>query len=448
MAHHDLLIIGAGSGNSVIGPEHDDWDVAIAEPWMFGGTCLNRGCVPSKMLVHAADLALAARHAPALGVHTTFEGADWPAIRDRIFGRIDAIADSGREYRHGLDHVTVYEAEARFSGERTFDIAGGSVTADRVVLAAGTRAVVPDLPGLADVPFHTSDSIMRIDDLPRHLVVLGGGFIALEMAHVFHGLGSRVTLLYRGELLLRRADEDIRRRITQIYADRLDLRLQTDVERVRHDDAFRIDLSDGSTLEADALLVATGRRPNSDRLDTDAGGVATSGAGYVTTDEFLRTSAEGVWALGDITNPAQLKHTANAEARVVAHNLGSPDDLWPIDRSLTPAAVFCHPQIALVGSTEAHLVAEGRPFLRSVRDYSDIAYGWAMEDTTGFVKLLADPETRLLLGAHLIGPHAPTLIHQLIQGMAHGLTVDQMARGQLYIHPAMSEVVEQALLEL
>ncbi len=448
MAHHDLLIIGAGSGNSVIGPEHDDWDVAIAEPWMFGGTCLNRGCVPSKMLVHAADLALAARHAPALGVHTTFEGADWPAIRDRIFGRIDPIADSGREYRHGLDHVTVYEAEARFSGERTFDIAGGSVTADRVVLAAGTRAVVPDLPGLADAPFHTSDSIMRIDDLPRHLVVLGGGFIALEMAHVFHGLGSRVTLLYRGDLLLRRADEDIRRRITQIYADRLDLRLQTEVERVRHDDAFRIDLSDGSTLEADALLVATGRRPNSDRLDTDAGGVATNGAGYVTTDEFLRTSAEGVWALGDITNPAQLKHTANAEARVVAHNLGSPDDLWPIDRSLTPSAVFCHPQIALVGSTEAHLVAEGRPFLRSVRDYSDIAYGWAMEDTTGFVKLLADPETRLLLGAHLIGPHAPTLIHQLIQGMAHGLTVDQMARGQLYIHPAMSEVVEQALLEL
>ena len=247
MAHHDLLIIGAGSGNSVIGPEHDDWDVAIAEPWMFGGTCLNRGCVPSKMLVHAADLALAARHAPALGVHTTFEGADWPAIRARIFGRIDPIADSGREYRHGLDHVTVYEAEARFSGERTFDIAGGSVTAERVVLAAGTRAVVPDLPGLADAPFHTSDSIMRIDDLPRHLVVLGGGFIALEMAHVFHGLGSRVTLLYRGDLLLRRADEAIRRRITQIYADRLDLRLLRQGDVDRHLIAVKIGIKSGAS---------------------------------------------------------------------------------------------------------------------------------------------------------------------------------------------------------
>jgi mycothione reductase len=448
MAHHDLLIIGAGSGNSVIGPELDDWDIAIAEPWVFGGTCLNRGCIPSKMLVHAADLALAARHAPALGVHTTFDGVDWPAIRDRIFGRIDPIAESGLEYRHSLDHVTVYESEARFTGDRTFDVAGAPVSADRVVLAAGTRSVVPDLPGLADTPFHTSDSIMRVDELPRHLVILGGGFIALEMAHVFHGLGSRVTILYRGDLLLRRADEDVRRRITDIYADRLDLRLGTEVEQVSHDGAFRFDLSDGSTLEADALLVATGRRPNSDRLDVAAGGVDVDRGGYVTTDEFLRTSAEGVWALGDITNPAQLKHTANAEARVVAHNLSATGDLWPIDRSLTPAAVFCHPQIASVGLTEAQLLADGRPFLRSLRDYSDIAYGWAMEDTTGFVKLLADPGTRLLLGAHLLGPHAPTLIHQLIQGMAHGLTVDQMAHDHLYIHPAMSEVVEQALLEL
>ena len=156
MPHHDLLIIGAGSGNSVIGPEHDDWDIAIAEPWLFGGTCMNRGCIPSKMLVHAADLAITARHAPALGVHTTFEWADWPAIRDRIFGRIDPIAVAGLEYRHGLDNVTVYGAEARFTGDRSFEIGAHPDTADRVVLAAGAWSVVPDLPGLADTPFHTS----------------------------------------------------------------------------------------------------------------------------------------------------------------------------------------------------------------------------------------------------------------------------------------------------
>ncbi len=417
MSHHDLLIIGAGSGNTVIGPEHDHLDIAIAEPWAFGGTCMNRGCIPSKMLVHAADLAVAARHAPELGVHTTFEGADWPAIRDRIFGRIDPIAEAGLAYRHGLDNVTVYEAEARFTGERTLDIGGT----------------------------HTSDTVMRVDELPVHLVVLGGGYIALEMAHVFEGLGSRVTIVHRGDLLLRRADQDVRRRITDLYAGRLDVRLETEVESVRYDGAYHLDLTGGTTLDAEALLVATGRRPNGDRLALEAGGVAVDADGYVTTDEFLRTSAEGVWALGDVTNPAQLKHTANAEARVLAHNLLHPGDLHAIDRRFTPSAVFGHPQIASVGPTEAELAATGRPYLVAARDYADTAYGWAMEDRSGFVKVLADPDSRHLLGAHLLGPQAPTLVQQLIQGMAHDLTVDQMARGQLYIHPAMPEVVEQAL---
>ena len=448
MSHHDLLIIGAGSGNTVIGPEHDHLDIAIAEPWAFGGTCMNRGCIPSKMLVHAADLAVAARHAPELGVHTTFEGADWPAIRDRIFGRIDPIAEAGLAYRHGLDNVTVYEAEARFTGERTLDIGGTAVAADQVVLAAGARPVVPDIPGLTGTPFHTSDTVMRVDELPVHLVVLGGGYIALEMAHVFEGLGSRVTIVHRGDLLLRRADQDVRRRITDLYAGRLDVRLETEVESVRYDGAYHLDLTGGTTLDADALLVATRRRPNGDRLALEAGGVAVDADGYVTTDEFLRTSAEGVWALGDVTNPAQLKHTANAEARVLAHNLLHPGDLHAIDRRFTPSAVFGHPQIASVGPTEAELAATGRPYLVAARDYADTAYGWAMEDRSGFVKVLADPDSRHLLGAHLLGPQAPTLVQQLIQGMAHDLTVDQMARGQLYIHPAMPEVVEQALLEL
>jgi len=226
MAHHDLLIIGAGSGNSIIGPEHDDWDVAIAEPWSFGGTCMNRGCIPSKMLVHAADLALSARRAPALGVHTTFQRADWHAIRNRIFGRIDPIAAAGLEYRHSLANVTVYEHSARFTGERTVELAGREVTAERIVVAAGARTVVPDVPGLAGTPFRTSDDVMRLEDLPERLVILGGGFIAAEMAHVFDGLGSRVSIVHRGDMLLRGADEDVRRCLTDTYVDRMDVRLR------------------------------------------------------------------------------------------------------------------------------------------------------------------------------------------------------------------------------
>jgi len=448
MPHHDLLIIGAGSGNTVVQDSYSGMDVAIVEPWVFGGTCLNRGCIPSKMFVHAADVALSARRGEALGVHTTFDGVDWPAIRNRVFGRIDPIAASGRDYRVGLKNVTVYESSAKFTGERRVDIDGKNVTADQIVVAAGGRPVAPDLPGLVDVPFHTSDTIMRLEALPDHLVILGGGFIAIEMAHVFEALGSRVTILHRSELLLRGADDSVRERITDIYAERMDVRLNTTVARVSHDDTFRLELSDGSTLEADQLLVATGRRPNTDTLNVEAGAIATNERGLITTDEYLRTSAEGVWALGDITNPAQLKHTANAEARLLSHNLINPDDLWKIDNTLTPHAVFGYPQIGSVGKTEQELISSDTAHLVSIRNFSDIAYGWAMEDTTGFVKLLADPSTRLLLGAHIIGPHAPTLIQQLIQGMAAGLTVDVMARGQLYVHPAMPEVLEQALLEL
>ena len=448
MPHHDLLIIGAGSGNSIIGPEHDDWDVAIAEPWDFGGTCLNRGCIPSKMLVHVADLALSARRAPDLGVHTSFNGVDWPAIRDRIFGRIDPIASSGLEYRRSLANVTVYEHSARFTGERTVELDGREVTADRIVVAAGARAVVPNIPGLAGTGFRTSDDVMRLDELPERLVILGGGFIAAEMAHVFDGLGSRVTIVHRGDLMLRGADEDVRRCITDVYLDRMDVRLETTVSDVSHDGTYDIQLSDGSSLQADQLLVATGRRPNGDLLEVERAGITLDDRGYITTDEHLRTSAHGIWALGDVTNPRQLKHTANAEARIITHNLTNPEELRSVDRRFVPHAVFGHPQIGSVGQTQKELIDSGRPHIVATRHYSDTAYGWAMEDSTGFAKVLADPDTRLLLGAHIVGPQAPTLVQQLIQGMAAGLTVDQMAHDQLYIHPAMPELVEQALLDL
>jgi mycothione reductase len=289
---------------------------------------------------------------------------------------------------------------------------------------------------------------MRLDELPDRLVILGGGFIAAEMAHVFDGLGSRVTIVHRGDLMLRGADEDVRRCITQAYVDRMDVRLETTVSRVSYDGTYEILLSDGSTLQADQLLVATGRQPNGDRLEVHRAGITLDERGYIITDDQLRTGADGIWALGDVTNPRQLKHTANAEARIVAHNLADPTELQSVDRSVVPHAVFGHPQVGSVGHTEKELVDSGRPHIVATRRYADTAYGWAMEDSTGFAKVLADPDTRLLLGAHIVGPQAPTLVQQLIQGMATGLTVDQMARQQLYIHPAMPELVEQALLDL
>lgn len=450
--HFDLVIIGAGSGNSILTPDYDDTSVAIVERDLFGGTCLNKGCIPSKMFVYAADVAELARRGPRLGVATRFDGADWPAIRDRVFGRIDPIAAGGEQYRYSLPNVTVYKDSGVFVGPKRLAVGDEVITADRFVLAAGSRARIPDIPGLDGVGFHTSDTIMRIDALPEHLIVLGGGYIATELAHVFGALGSRVTIINRSDTLLRIEDHDVRMRFTEIYRRRFDVLLSTQVlsasER-RGQVSVEVSVDgDHRTVSGDCLLVAAGRIPNGDDLMVQKTGVALDAEGFVVTDRHLETDAAGIWALGDITNPAMLKHTANAEARIVAHNMVNPDNRIAVDRSITPHAVFGYPQVASVGPTEAELREMGVPYCVSQRDYAGTAYGWAMEDTESFCKLLAHRETRQLLGAHIIGPQASTLIQQLIQGMRFGQTVDQMARDQLYIHPALTEVVEQALLDL
>ena len=453
MAHFDLVVVGAGSGNSLLTPELAERRVAIVERGDFGGTCLNRGCIPSKMLVHVADVAEATRHAGRLGISARLDEVRWPEVSERVFGRIDPIAVAGEEYRQGLANVAVYKGQARFCGPRRLEVDGAAVTGDAVVLAAGARPFIPPHPDLSAVDYQTSDTIMRLPEPPRRLLIWGGGYVAAELAHVFGAAGSDVTIINRGPRLLRAEDIDVSEAFTAAYRKRF--RVLTGAEVLTADTAatggaaLRV-RRDGAeeTVSGDMLLVAAGRIPNGDELDVTAAGVALDAAGYVVTDEYGRTTADGVWALGDICNPNQLKHVANAEARAVAHNLAYPEDLRPLALGPIPHAVFASPQVASVGSTEQALKEADRPYLRSVRPYSDTAYGWALEDETGFCKVLSDPATDLLLGAHICGPHAAVLLQQLVQAMACDLSVDRIARGQLYIHPALSEVVEQALLGL
>ena len=451
-AEYDLIVIGTGSGNSIIGPEMDDMRVAIVERDVFGGTCTNRGCIPSKMLIFPADLAEHAKHGAHLGLRTEFHGADWPGIVQRVFGRIDPIAASGRQYRIGLPNIDVYETAAHFVGDRQLDVGGKIISGKQIVIAAGARSFVPDVPGLANVHFHTSDDIMRIAKLPEHLVVLGGGFIAAELGHVFQALGSKVTVINRGPRLLRAEDDDIAQRFTELAAQRFDLALSARVQRVSQTEegvAVDIDGADGArTIVGDVLLIASGRIPNSDQLNVAAGGVTIDSHGFVAVDGFGRTSAAGVWALGDINGRYQLKHMANGEAKVIRHNVMNPDALREYDKRPAPHAVFGSPQIGSVGVNEREAQASGEPYVAITHDYSDIAYGWAMEDTTGFCKLIGDPRTRKVIGAHVIGYQASALVQLLVQGMHLGNTADEMARGQVWIHPALPELVENALLKL
>jgi mycothione reductase len=451
--NYDLIIVGTGSGNSVINDEMDKWRIAIVERWTFGGTCLNRGCIPSKIMVYAADVAesAASDNGPKYGVTTRFESANWPAIVHRTFARIDPVVESGRLYRYGLPNVTVYPGDARFVGERTLEVDGQRISGDQVVIATGARSFIPPIHGIDEVPFETSDTIMHIEHQPKHLLVIGGGFIAAELGHVFRSLGSRVTIINRGHRLLGAEDHDISMRYTELMAERFELLLGARVHLVYMTaEGIGMHLTSAGveqTVEGDVLLVAAGRLPNGDQIDAHLAGIDVGPIGNVIVDQYGRTSVPGVWALGDVNGRYQLKHMANGEAKAIQHNVLHPHDLRPLDARPAPHAVFGSPQVGAVGLTEAQAEALGRPITVISHPYGGAAYGWALEDTSGFCKLIGDPATRTLLGAHVIGYQASVLVQLLVQGMHLGSTVDELA-GQVWIHPALSEVVEQALLKM
>ncbi|GAB5079759.1 mycothione reductase [Arthrobacter sp. AD-310] len=463
MPHYDLAIIGSGSGNSLITPFWDGKRVALIDGGVFGGTCLNVGCIPTKMFVYPSGLAGVPREAAGLGVDLGLDKVHWSGIRDRIFGRVDAVSEDGRRYRaEELDHVDLYEEHVRFTGTRSLRTgAGVEITAGQVVVAAGSRPVLPDVPGIDLPQVHTSDTVMRIDGLPGRVVVVGGGYIAAEFAAIFAGFGSQVTQVNRSDRLLRGHDQEISRRFAAAAASRWTLELGYALQSVEDSGGaatavFKDDRGRVLRVTADIVLMATGRRPNTDRLGAEAACFDVNGDGTLAVDANLRVLSggqplQGVYALGDAANPYQLKHVANREARVVAHNLEHPDRLRPMDYTAVPSAVFSSPQIASVGFTEDEArsrAAPGTGIATVVQEYGSTAYGWAMEDTEGVVKLIADRSSGRLLGAHILGHEASNLIQPLVQAMHLGTPVHQLARGPYWIHPALMEVVENALLAL
>ena len=459
---YDIAIIGTGSGNSILDERYARKRVAICEQGTFGGTCLNVGCIPTKMFVYAAEVAQTVRSAARYGIDADVDEVRWDDIVSRIFGRIDPIGISGEDYRRSAPNIDVYGEHTRFGPVQADGRyllrtdTGDEFTAEQVVIAAGSRPVVPPAILQCGVEYHTSDTIMRIPELPEHLVIVGGGFVAAEFAHIFSALGVRVTVVIRGGALLRHSDDTICERFTRIASRKWELRTHRNVIGAHHGaqsggSRIVLELDDGSTVHTDTVLVATGRIPNGDLLDTEQAGIDID-EGQVVVDEYQRTSARNVFALGDVSSPYELKHVANHEARVVQHNLlcdwDDTDAMVVTDHRYVPSAVFTDPPVASVGLTENQAVARGFDVSCVVQDYGDVAYGWAMEDTTGIVKLIAERGSGRLLGAHIMGYQASSIIQPLIQAMSFGLTAHEMARGQYWIHPALPEVVENALLNL
>lgn len=451
---HDLVIVGAGSGNSIV-DACPDLDVAIVEHGAFGGTCLNVGCIPSKMLSYTAGLAEHVRQANRYDLDATLARVRWRDIRDRVFGRLDAVAEQGRQHRTAeCPNVTVYSGDARFIGHKTLRIeyargAAAEISGDRIVLAAGARPLVPEPFASAGVPYETSDTIMRLGRPPARLAIVGGGYIAAEFAHVFEQAGSAITMIEMADRLIGEQNETIASTFTELARQRYDVHLGHQVDAVTGEAGnIRLRLDDGTPVEADTLLLAAGRVPNGDRLDLAKTGLELDAGGRIDVDSQQRTAVDGIYALGDISSPIQLKHVANRQADVVAHNLLHPGEPVESDLDALPAAIFTSPQIASVGLTEQQCRHRGLDYTTGVQRYEGTAYGWAMEDGVGFCKVLAERGTGRLLGAHVLGAQAAILIQPLVVALTFDIEAAALAERPYWIHPALTEVVQNALLQL
>lgn len=455
MKHHDLVVIGTGSGNSVIDDSMADWDIGLIDQRRTGGTCLNYGCIPSKMLAYTAEVFDTVESASDFDVDVKLGGMRWADVRDRVFGLTDRHSDEGHQSRQDADNITYYDGHAEFTGPRQLVITDGEgnrceVSADRVVIANGGRPVIPSVVVDSGLPYETSDTIMRIDERPRRLAVLGGGYIAAELAHVFSAAGSQITVIEKQEMLLGGPqDDEVRRTFTDLMKSRWDLRLGAELKTLAGQPGdLTLTLDDGSTVCADVLLIASGRTPNADRLEVGAGEIDVDDHGRISVDQFGRTSADGVWALGDVSTPVPLKHVANREADAVKHNLLHPDRPRSVNHDHVPSAVFTEPQMGSVGLTEEQCRDRHPDYLVGRKSFSDVAYGWAMQDEDGFCKVLVDGNTNLILGAHVIGPQAASIIAVFVIAIEFGITANDLARRPYWIHPALTEVVQNALLDV
>ena len=448
MRSFDLIVIGSGSGLEVSAEAADrGLSVAVIESGPFGGTCLNRGCIPSKLLIHSADVMETIQRSELFGITAHVSAIDWDFIVKRASDTVDEDARTVEEGNRQHPKITVFKDTARFVGRKRVEVAGEEISAETIVIAAGTRPRIPEIEGLSDVPFLTSDEALRLQKQPRKLVIVGGGYIAAELAHFFGALGTEVTIVQRGPRLLRQEDDDISQRFTEVYQRRFQMLLNTTVKRAsRRDGEIVLDLASGAgeaSVTGDALLLAVGRVPNTDVLDVAQTGVEVGEDGYVQTNEFLETNVPGIWALGDIVGRYLLKHSANLEAAFVAHNAFNPENNVPVDYHAMPHAIFASPQVASIGLTEREAGEAGVPFVANTYNYYDTAYGSSIEDKDGFVKALAHRETREILGCHIIGSEASMLIQEVANAMRVRMTTDAITQA-IYVHPALPEVLQRA----
>lgn len=449
--HFDAIVIGAGqSGPALAGRlTGAGLTVAFVEKEHFGGTCVNDGCIPTKTLVASAQAAYVARRHADFGVTIGGPiGVDMRAVKARKDAIVKASVDGVTSWVKGMSGLRLFWGAARFTGPRRIEVAGQSLEADRIFINVGGRAAVPDWPGLAEVPYLTNTTIMDLDVLPEHLVVIGGSYIGLEFAQMYRRFGAQVTVIEQSPRVVAREDEEVSGAVQSILErEGVGFRLGArclGVSRRNGAIAVSSDCAAGAPeIVGSHLLVAVGRRPNTDDLGLEAAGIERDARGYIKVDDQLRTSAAGVWAMGDVNGRGAFTHTSWNDYEIVAANLLDNDPRSVTDRFVA-YALFIDPPLARVGMTEAEVRASGRPALVGRMPMSRVGRARERGETQGFMKVLVDAESRLILGAALLGVGCDEVIHSIIDVMYARAPYTVISRA-VHIHPTVAELVPTLL---
>lgn len=447
----DAIIIGAGQAGPPLAGRLTSagMSVAVVERKLVGGTCVNYGCIPTKTLVASAHAAQVARRGADFGVGTGVVSVDMAKVKARKDKIVHDDRHGVESWLQNMDGCTLLRGHARFTGPKTLSVDGRIIEADKIFLNVGGRAVVPDIPGLADIDYLTNVGILELDSVPEHLVIIGGSYIALEFAQMYRRFGARVTVVEKGPRLASREDEDVSAAIKDILeAEGVTVALgATAMSVAKRDNGFALTPRDGADpVLGTHLLVATGRRANTDDLGLEVAGVQTDGRGYIEVDDQLRTTTEGIWAMGDCNGKGAFTHTSYNDFEIVAANLLDGDPRRVSDR-VTTYALYIDPPLGRAGMTEAEVRRSGRKALVGKRPMTRVGRAVEKGETQGFMKVVVDAETREILGAAILGVGGDEVVHCIVDVMTAGLPYTAISR-TMHIHPTVSELVPTMLQEL
>ncbi|OGN98657.1 MAG: dihydrolipoyl dehydrogenase [Chloroflexi bacterium RBG_13_51_18] len=452
MKKYDVIVIGSGCGLIIVEEAvSHGLKVALVDKGPLGGTCSNVGCIPSKMLIFAADRITELQEAKKLGIEADIKSINFNFIMERMRKTVSKSRKQIRQSIIGTDKLDYYEGEGQFTDEYTIKVNGQTIKGDKIFIAAGSRPLIPTLKGLEDVDYLTNESALELKERPPSLIIIGGGYVAVEFGHFFAAMGTKVTILEMADRLVLAEEPEISALLKKELSRRMDVYTGVRAKEVKKNgNKGTVTVDDVKTgrekqFTAQKIMIAVGRRSNADLLKLENTGVAVDKRGFIKVNKYLETKKKNIYAVGDINGQQMFTHVANLEATLVIENAlhGSKTKM---DYSAAPHAVYSHPQIASVGLTEesagkTHKILVGRA------KYSDTAQGEAMVEKSGFAKAVVEEASNKILGFHIIGPYAPILIQEVIDTMASGGTTDNIFSA-MHIHPAIPELIPEVLSNL